>query len=205
MALLLKKEEPKFKLGIWKIEEQMSFFADQIPFQSTASHASIQIQQLATRYLLHVLHKDFPYAAIEINEAGKPSIQNSKLQFNLSHTQTLAVAILSDSQSVGVDAEKINSRVLKIQHKFINEVEAANLVDRTEAEQISILTKYWTIKEAVYKWWGKGSVDFANDICIQSNAHEEEVVKVNFKKENGITLEVNCFQLDEHWITYVVQ
>ena len=34
---------------------------------------------------------------------------------------------------------------------------------------------------------------------------EEELVKVNFKKENGITLEVNCFHLDEHWITYVVQ
>jgi phosphopantetheinyl transferase len=205
MALLLKKEEPKFKLGIWKIEEQMSFFADQIPFQSTALHASRQTQQLATRYLLSVLKEDFPFAEIQINQAGKPFIADNKLQFNLSHTHSLAVAILSDTKPVGVDAEKINSRVLKIQHKFINEVEAANVVARTEAEQISILTKYWTIKEAVYKWWGKGSVDFANDICIQSNAHGEEVVKVNFKKEDGIALEVNCFQLDEHWITYVVQ
>jgi phosphopantetheinyl transferase len=205
MALLLKKEEPEFKLGIWKIEEQMNFFADQIPFQSTASHASRQIQQLATRFLLHVLYKDFPYAAIEINEAGKPSIQDNQLQFNLSHTQSLAAAILSNTKSVGIDAEKINSRVLKIQHKFINEVEAVNLVGKTESEQISILTKYWTIKEAVYKWWGKGSVDFANDICILSNLHEEEVVKVNFGKEDRILLEVNSFQLDDHWISYVVK
>jgi hypothetical protein len=48
-------------------------------------------------------------------------------------------------------------------------------------------------------------VDFAKDICIQSNVQEEGVVKVNFEKQNGIVLEVNCFQLDEHWITYVVQ
>ena len=188
MALLLKKEEPKFKLGIWKIEEQMSFFADQIPFQSSALHESRQIQQQATRYLLNILYENFPFAAIEINEAGKPLIKDSQFEFNLSHTHTLAVAILSEYQKVGVDAEKINSRVLKIQHKFINEVEASNLVGKTEAEQISILTKYWTIKEAVYKWWGKGSVDFANDICIQSNAHEEEVVKVNFKKETKVSL-----------------
>jgi phosphopantetheinyl transferase len=205
MALLLIKEEPKFKLGIWKIEEQMSFFADQIPFQSSASHESRQIQQQATRYLLNILHENFPFAAIEINEAGKPLIKDSQFEFNLSHTHTLAVAILSEYQKVGVDAEKINSRVLKIQHKFINEVEASNLVGKTEAEQISILTKYWTIKEAVYKWWGKGSVDFANDICILSKSHEEEVVNVNFKKENGIALAVNCFQLEEHWIAYVVQ
>jgi phosphopantetheine--protein transferase-like protein len=127
------------------------------------------------------------------------------LQFNLSHTNDLAAAIISPDKIVGIDTEKIHPRILKIQNKFINDVEAANLVGKTDAEQISILTKYWTIKEAVYKWWGKGSVDFANDICIQSNAHDKEVVKVDFKKENGIALEVNCFQLDEHWIAYVVQ
>lgn len=205
MALLLLKEEPEFKLGVWKIEEQMDFFAGPITFQSSSSHASRQIQQLATRYLLNLLHQDFPFSDIEIDEGGKPFIQDSQLNFNLSHTLSLAVVILSHTQSVGIDAEKINSRVLKIQQKFINEVEAANLVGKTEAEQISMLTKYWTIKEAVYKWWGKGSVDFANEICIQSNTNEEEVVKVNFKKENGIALEVNCFQLDDHWISYVVK
>lgn len=205
MALLLLKEEPEFKLGVWKIEEQMDFFAGPITFQSSSSNASRQIQQLATRYLLNLLHQDFPFSDIEIDEAGKPFIQDSQLNFNLSHTLSLAVVILSHTQSVGIDAEKINSRVLKIQQKFINEVEAANLVGKTEAEQISMLTKYWTIKEAVYKWWGKGSVDFANEICIQSNTNEEEVVKVNFKKENGIALEVNCFQLDDHWISYVVK
>jgi phosphopantetheinyl transferase len=205
MALLLIKEEPEFKLGVWKIEEQMSFFADQIPFQSGATHSSRQIQQFATRYLLNILHKDFPFSAIEMNESGKPSIQNNLLQFNLSHTHNLAAAILSNTKSVGIDAEKINSRVLKIQHKFINEVEAISLEGKEENEKISILTKYWTIKEAVYKWWGNGNVDFAKDICIQSNVQEEGVVKVNFEKQNGIALEVNCFQLDEHWITYVVQ
>jgi phosphopantetheinyl transferase len=154
---------------------------------------------------LNFLHKDFPFAAIEINAAGKPFVQDSRLQFNISHTQTLAVAILSDTQSVGVDAEKINARVLKIQHKFINQAEKAHLVGKTEMEQISILTKYWSIKEAVYKWWGKGSVEFANDICIQASSLEHEVVKVIFKKETGIALEVNCLQLDEHWVTYIVE
>ena len=205
MALLLIKEDPEFKLGIWKIEEQMNFFAGQIAFESSAAHTGRQLQQVATRYLLQTIHEGFPFFEVEINEAGKPFIKGNLLQFNLSHTNDLAAVIISPDKTVGIDAEKIHPRVLKIQNKFINDVEAANLVGKADAEQISILTKYWTIKEAVYKWWGKGSVDFANDICIQSNAHEKEVVKVDFKKENGIALEVNCFQLDEHWITYVVQ
>lgn len=205
MPLLLKKEEPEFKLGIWKIDEQMSFFAGQIPFQSVAAHESRQLQQLATRYVLYILQHDFPFTAIEINASGKPYLQDCRLQFNLSHTSLLAAAIVSDRISVGIDVEKISPRVLKIQHKFINEDEAVGLVGKTIDEQISILTKYWTIKEAVYKWWGKGSVDFAGDICIQTTVQEEKLVSVYFNKEGGMILEVNCFQLADHWVTYVVQ
>ncbi|MEY3058897.1 MAG: hypothetical protein RL000_249 [Bacteroidota bacterium] len=205
MALLLLKEEPDFKLGIWKIEEQMSFFADRISFQFNTTNAGRQLQQSATRFLLETLQERFPFADIENNEAGKPFISGNSMQFNLSHTIDLAAAITSIEKSVGIDAEKIHPRVLKIQHKFLNDVELADLAGKEEEEKILLLTKYWTIKEAVYKWWGNGGVDFAKDICIAKNWMEDEVVQVNFKKQQGIVIDVNCFKLDNHWVSYVVK
>ncbi len=205
MALLLLKNEPDFKLGVWKIEEQMSFFADRISFQSNTAHDGRQLQQLATRYLLETLQEGFPFNAVENNEAGKPFIQGNPIQFNLSHTNDLAAAITSIDKAVGIDAEKIHPRVLKIQHKFLNDVELADLAVKTEEEKILFMTKYWTIKEAVYKWWGIGSVDFAKDICIAKNSLEDGIVQVIFEKQNGLALDINCFQLDNHWVSYVVK
>lgn len=205
MPLLLLKDEPEFKLGVWKIEEQMSFFADQIPFQSNIAHSGRKRQQMATRYLLNIMQEGFPFDEIKNNDAGKPFVQGNSFQFNLSHTNDLAAAIISSNKSVGIDAEKINSRVLKIQHKFLNEVEAVALESTNEEEKVLVLTKYWTIKEAVYKWWGVGGVDFANDIRIVTNRLDDRLVNVRFEKETGIQLDINCFQLDGHWISYVVK
>lgn len=205
MALLFKKEEPHFKLGIWKIEEGIDFFENQIPYRSASVHEGRQLQQLATRYLLAHLHDDFPVASIQVIQNGKPFVPNNDLQFNLSHTSELAVAILSKTHHVGIDAERINQRVVKVKHKFLGTAELEGLTGNEEAVYLSYLTKYWAIKEAVYKWWGKGAVDFANDIRIQKNSLLAEQVVVNFGKEHPMDLAVHCFQLEEHWLAYVVK
>jgi phosphopantetheine--protein transferase-like protein len=204
MALLFKKEEPHFKLGIWKIEEEADFFEQQITFRSKAVHVGRQLQQLTTRFLLVHLQDDFPIEEIETNQNGKPYLPGQELQFNISHSSELGAAILSESNLVGIDVERINARIVKVKHKYLASAELEAVNGSKDDEQLSYLTKYWAIKEAVYKWWGKGGVDFANDICILPTSLEAEQVEVRFGKKLEIDLVVSCFQLEEHWVAYVV-
>ena len=197
-------ETAAFKLAVWKIEEQACFFEDAIQYVPNAVHPGRRLQQLATRFLLKQLNQDFPIEDIVKNEAGKPFLPAHDLQFNLTHTTDLAGAILSDSSGVGIDAEKIDQRVLKIEHKFLNSEERQSLSKLTEIEKISRLTLYWTIKEAVYKWWGRGGIDFANDILIVPSNFDLENTSVRFA-QTGEILNVSSFQLQQHWITYMAK
>lgn len=197
-------ETTAFKLAVWKIEEQASFFEDAIAYAPQSVHPGRRLQQLATRFLLKQLNHDFPIDTIVINESGKPFLPGQELQFNLTHTTDLAAAIISDLKAVGIDAEKIDQRVLKIEHKFLNSEERKSLTSLTEIEKISRLTLYWTIKEAVYKWWGRGAIDFANDILIEPSNLTLENTTVRFA-QTGEILNVSSVQLDQHWITYLVK
>lgn len=204
MGLLMLNETAAFKLAVWKIEEQASFFEHAIQYVPQAEHPGRRLQQLATRFLLKQLSQDFPIDEIVKNEAGKPFLPAHDLQFNLTHTTDLAGAILSDSSGVGIDAEKIDKRVLKIEHKFLNHEERESLTALTEIEKISRLTLYWTIKETVYKWWGRGGIDFANDILIEPSNLTLENTRVRFN-QTGEVLSVSSFQLQQHWITYLAK
>ena len=205
MGLLLFKQDAAYKLGVWQIEEEGSFFADKISYRSNASHPGKQAQQLATRFLLKELHADFPLNDIQLDGGGKPFLPDQQLNFNVSHTSRFAAAIISKDYSVGIDAEKIDERVLKIQHKFLHR-EEQDFIDQLMGNQkVEMLTKYWTIKEAVYKWWGIGGVDFSNDIQIMSSHQDQEKIEVKFNKEGGIELIVDCIQLEDHWVSFVVK
>ena len=71
---------------------------------------------------------------------------------------------------------------------------------------MSAITLYWSIKETVYKWWGKGGVDFAKDIIIEDKKLVNSAVKtVRFGKAEGVILEVTCLQVEDHWLTYLVK
>ena len=201
--MLMQKATATFSLGVWKIEEEADFFTASIDYHSAATHPARKLQQLATRFLLLQLEPKLPLQEIVVGEAGKPMMLNNDFEFNLSHTPQMAAAIVGKTTPVGIDLEKISDRVLRIQNKFLHPNELRSVEGLVMESQISILTRYWTIKEAVYKWWGKGGVDFANDIVVENESDEFSLIR--FHKEDGILLRVNCLQIDDHWLAYVVQ
>lgn len=205
MALLLFKQEAGFKIGVWHIEEDSSFFTDRISYRSAASHPGKQKQQLATRFLLREIQSDFPLDAIQLDQGGKPFLPDQQLSFNVSHTSRLAAAIISDVYTVGIDTEKIDERVLKIQHKFLHTDERDFIDSLPVYQQVEMLTKYWTIKEAVYKWWGIGGVDFSSDIRVMAADPKQAIIQVKFNKEGGVLLSATCMLIEDHWVSFVVK
>lgn len=191
-------------VGIWKIEEDESFFEGKINFKPKATNSSKRIQQYASRLILDKLSPGFPVNEIIIENGGKPNLLAHPIQFNVSHTYEYAAAIVCNEKQVGIDIEKIDARVCRVMKKFLNTDELQAIEALSEIEKISMLTLYWSIKETVYKWWGLGSVDFADHIRIQStHLSNEGIMEVMFFRDITTLLKVSCKEVEGHWLTYL--
>ncbi|QEC67870.1 4'-phosphopantetheinyl transferase superfamily protein [Panacibacter ginsenosidivorans] len=165
------------KLGIWQIEEPEDFFLASVPQHRAITHPHKRLQHLAGRYLLKHLFPDFPYEEIVIADTRKPYLPYEQYHFSISHCGNYAAAIVSRKERVGIDIELPTGRIKKISHKFLNIQEREHfhvagtwLQDKADTSLTlndKSLTVLWCAKEAVYKWWGWGSVDFSDHILLQ--------------------------------------
>lgn len=156
------------KIGIWKIEESASFFMETVPLQNNITHPHKRVQHLAGRHLLRYLFPDFPYELIRIADTLKPFLENEAYHFSISHCGDFAAAIVSRDKRVGLDIEIVSDRVRRVKDKFINPIESG-IIDQFGSD-MSDLMKYtllWSCKEAVFKWYGKGQLDFRKHMQLQ--------------------------------------
>jgi len=199
------------KLGIWKIEEPESFYLEEVPLQRSITHPHKRLQHLAGRWMLKRLFPDFPYELIQIADTRKPYLANEAYHFSISHCGDFAAAIVSRDHRVGIDIELPTQRIEKISRKFLNDIELVWLEKISYAgasDEISdhtrFLTLLWSAKEAVFKWYGDGEVDFRDHIQLQDfNWLEEGVLNCEFRKMLTVDLAVNYRMFEKICLTYV--
>lgn len=152
------------KLGVWKISEQEAFFRTKVAIEPEIHHPHKRLQHFAGRYLLLELFPAFPVHEIRVMPSRKPYLPDNSYYFSISHCGDFAAAIVSRTAPVGIDIELAQPKIEKISHKFLGEQEQA-FIDPHHA----LLHKAvcWSVKEAVYKWYGLGSVDFREHMQLQ--------------------------------------
>lgn len=169
------------RLGIWKIEETEEFFKSNVPQHRDVTHPHKRLQHLAGRFLLQFLFPGFPYGLIQIAETRKPFLPNEEYHFSISHCGDYAGAIVSKNQRVGVDVELMRPLVSQLIPKFLSDKEKALLYRSTILEQSTL---FWSAKEAVFKWYGEGQVDFREHIQLQKQHEGAETIDCFFAKTN---------------------
>jgi phosphopantetheinyl transferase len=206
------------KLGVWRIEEEESFFSKTVPLQRNIKHAHKRLQHLAGRYLLPILFPDFPLEEILIADTRKPFLPTDKYHFSISHCGEFAAAIVSNTSRVGIDIELITPRIQNIANKFLNEQEKDffnedykqfldqwNLKDKVYTEYLTLM---WSAKEAIYKWHGDGGIDFSEHIQLlkftEINHKEEASLPFIFTKGKLISLSVNAKFFNELVLAWVM-
>ena len=168
------------RLGIWKIEEHEGFFLKNVPLKREITHPHKRLQHLAGRYLLKTLFPDFPDEEIVIADTKKPYLPYEQYHFSISHCGIYAAAIVSKNERVALDIEIPADKIARITHKFLNgdEIEKFTVPGlqftvgeptdyRPQTANLELLTVLWCAKEAVFKWWGWGSVDFSEHILLK--------------------------------------
>jgi phosphopantetheinyl transferase len=202
MPLVRSIHNAEISLGLWEITEDHSFFEQASAYRAVASNPGLQLQQLASRMVLKVLQPSFPFDQIQLNPAGKPFLPSGS-QFSISHTRGFAAAIISPEIPVGIDIEFISPRVLKVEKKFLNHQEFAFLAPLSEQERIVFSSLFWSIKETVYKCWGNGCVDFAEQIRIQSFALQDHgTAAIQFGQSTAVHT-VHYFREGDLWLSYM--
>lgn len=207
------------RLAVWKIEEPESFFLDKVPLHRAITHPHKRLQHLAGRYLLQHLYPDFPIRLIQIADTRKPFLEDEAYHFSISHCGDYAAAIVSPVNRVGVDIEQITEKITRIEHKFVSDEErdlvhrdwtadaGAPRLDGTPLDHVRKLGLLWSSKEAVFKWYGWGEVDFRRHICIQSVVHTGNGsfdTSVQFKKNEDLFLGLHSHFFEDVCLSYVV-
>lgn len=165
------------RLGIWHIEEPERFFLQHVPLKKEVTHPHKRLQHLAGRYLLTQLFDDFPLEEIVIADTKKPFLENERYHFSISHCGNYAAAIASSTTRVGIDIELEDEKVNRIAGKFLSSAERLWLDKLTQSTQLSeteLHTMLWSCKEALFKWYGLGGVDFKEHLQWMGHLHEKD-------------------------------
>ena len=206
------------RLGIWKIEETEEFFLSNVPLQREVTHPHKRLQHLAGRFLLQFLFPDFPYELIRIADTRKPYLPGEQYHFSISHCGDFAAAIVSRDKRVGIDIELITPRIHHIAKKFLSEYEWKylnkdnqlflkqwGLKNRAETE---FLTFIWSAKEAVFKWYGNGQIDFSEHISLHDDIIIDEndsfIMPFAFTKNGLVQLTIHGRLMENLALAWVV-
>jgi len=173
MPFYLHKDEKDQRIAFWKIEEPDSFFTERTGFVNPDNlkrftHPQARLQWLASRLLLFELLGPVLYKTLKKDASGKPIAQGQGFELSISHSDDL-VAVAISKNIIGIDIQKITPKLAAVAPKFILEADLAaiNLGKEKQLEQIHV---HWGIKEALFKAYSKGQLDFKEHLKLNWNA-----------------------------------
>jgi phosphopantetheinyl transferase len=190
------------RLGVWKIEETEDFFKGNVPQHRDVTHPHKRLQHLAGRFLLQFLFPGFPYELIQLADTRKPYLPGEQYHFSISHCGDYAAAIVSCEDRVGIDVEMPAGKIERIRDKFLSQHEKS-IFDSTGDinPDPRMLTMLWSAKEAVFKWYGEGGVDFREHIQLRP-IHGTDTIGCNFLK-TGTDLLIKYRHFDHLVLTWI--
>ncbi|HSZ25294.1 MAG TPA: 4'-phosphopantetheinyl transferase superfamily protein, partial [Cytophagaceae bacterium] len=97
-------------------------------------------------------------------------------------------------------------KIEKVKHKFLSIAEKETFDTQYLMYNIQFLILAWSVKEAIYKWYGDGEVDFREHIHIEDiflNG-EEGIVYCSFLKDAAIKLEVHFIFFEDNCLAWLV-
>ena len=152
------------RILIWKIDETytdlkalIQLTDDQERELERRKQISHKKQFLASRKLIKMAELN------ELNSIFYESLPFKKnVYFSISHTIHYAVVGIG-FQRIGVDVELYRPKVLNIKSKFINIKEKYFM----KSDDIKVITRLWTCKEAIYKCLFKNKLSLKEEIVLE--------------------------------------
>ena len=178
--------------GIWEIKEEEDWFFNQWQLSPEENlhfnklKGRKRLEYMSYRHLVHLLTGLNHRMPIHTDLAGKPIfLWDPNSHLSISHSHQYAAAILSKTSKVGIDIQLIVPQMQKVAKRVFSLTELSFASTENELEMLHIL---WGIKEAVYKAFGLGGIDFKNQISVYPFIYQypKGNIKADLIKENLI-------------------
>ena len=174
------------QMGIWEITEsepelksRLQLNDAELAFLATIKVERKRLQWLASRCVVRFLLCTPEFIAMNVSPSGQPLITSMQRNVSITHSGKFAGAMVSSQQAVGLDLEEVSDKVMAIRHKFINEAED-KFLDANDSMSTLVA---WSAKEALFKWYGKGEVDFRKNMTLHPfELKSRGVIKAVFAK-----------------------
>jgi 4'-phosphopantetheinyl transferase len=192
-------------LLLWQAEEEIGWFKEQLDlvpnlweeYESLANDAR-RHSWLASRYAVQQVTQQSPLNILK-DHSGRPYLDAERKPLSLSHCEGFAAAVHSDV-SVGIDVERISSRVQKIKNYFLRDEELALMGEKNEA-----LILAWSAKESIYKWFGEKHLGYKSQLCIRSIDFLGQAVEIEITTKDHSLIQSVFFRQDsEKVLTWTV-
>lgn len=163
---------------------------------SQIKHPQKQKEFLASRLALVTLDANYL-----LTYQGRIPYMDSGRHVSLSHAHHIAAAILSTDFRVGIDVEMEREQLFKISHKFLHPEERALVRSGRELQDLHII---WGAKEALFKIWRMGNVDFSHELRISAfEAAKNGQTKAHIIKDGlVIPCTVHYHQIGQYYLIY---
>lgn len=194
MPIVLRKNiAPGTELSIWRIAESADQLYSKLQldereravFDSFKNQHKRSLHWLGSRVLLRTLLQTDKYINLKIDEHRKPYLANLPHHISISHSHDYAAVMVSLTGPVGVDIEEISPKIEKVACRFLLAEELAFIglnpdgspkhgADPGPKAKLNHLYACWSVKEAIYKWYGKGGLAFLGGIILEPFRLENE-------------------------------
>jgi 4'-phosphopantetheinyl transferase len=122
------------------------------------------------------------HVAFRLGPHGKPYLEGMgrPLQFNLSHSDDLALCACLVDREVGIDVERLRplGDAGRIIDRYFSPAERAEFLSFPEPERLAAFYRGWTRKEAFLKATGEGIASALDRFDVSLSAREAVVLRV---------------------------
>lgn len=189
-------------LLVWKITEDaetLNNYLHNISDNQTTTPKT-NLHWLASRAALST-HFGFD-AVVVINKDiyNRPSmtVNGEKYHLSITHSSNYAAVMFSKFRNVALDLEKVDARVGRVAHKFINSAEE-EMLQQTK-NLIHDQTLIWSAKETLYKFYGQKELDFKKHMTIFT---QQPQLRGCLHKTTPIFYDMNDELFDGFILTYM--
>jgi len=171
MPVLQTYQSPTFEVLIWNATEPLPFFikaleltnSELVLLQQKYRKPIAFRQWLASRCGLQQLFNT-SHRAFQKNETGKLELKDTPYQLSVSHSASY-IAVAKSKQAVGLDLQVPSPKLERIASKYLAPELLIEL--KKSPNYIDYLHIYWGIKEALFKAYGLGKVDFIQHLHVK--------------------------------------
>lgn len=168
----LYKKLSKERIFLWKISETLSEL-EQLYAASNGNVAMLENigsrERKIERIIVYVLLNSMLDEKFQLGyrENGAPFLIDSDRAISISHTKGYVGVAIADTSHVGIDLQRKDQRLLKLDKHFMSfkELEVLDELNLGEKERLNYLLLCWGAKEAAFKYF-QPEVEVLTDISV---------------------------------------